>query len=235
MQGEKFCRQLLSVICRIGRSLDLLPPMLDTSSVKLSNKFTVMRLCFAPFFLLMYYIPIWSGSEMLARLSAFAMVPLLAVFELTDFFDGYFARKNNDVSDFGKLFDPFADIMLNLTVFICTMTSFDRISGGYMPVIIFVLILYRELSMNFLRMIASKQGVAIGARKGGKFKTVFYITSGFYVLLIESAIRLGFGFGEYMSVLHTVATVMFCICLALSYISFFDYLRNFSSYLRKDL
>ena len=194
-----------------------------------------MRICFAPVFFLIYYIPIWTGSDMFARLSAFSMAPLLAIFELTDFFDGYFARKNNDVSDFGKLFDPFADIMLNLTVFVCAMTSFDRISGGYMPVAIFVLILYRELGMNFLRMIASKQGVAIGARKGGKLKTVFYITSGFYVLLIESAIRLGFGFGEYMAVLHTVALVMFCICLALSYISFIDYLRNFSSFLRKDL
>ena len=194
-----------------------------------------MRVFFAPIFFLIYYIPIWTGTDMLARLSAFTMIPLLAVFELTDFFDGYFARKNNDVSDFGKLFDPFADIMLNLTVFICTVTSFDRISGGYMPVVIFVLILYRELSMNFLRMIASKQGVAIGARKGGKLKTVFYITSGFYVLLIESAIRLGFGFGEYMSLLHTIAIAMFCICLALSYISFIDYLKNFSSYLKKDL
>jgi len=194
-----------------------------------------MRVCFAPIFFLIYYIPIWTNSGMLARLSAFAMVPLLAIFELTDFFDGFFARRNNDVSDFGKLFDPFADIMLNLTVFVCAITSFDRISGGYMPVVIFVLILYRELSMNFLRMIASKQGVAIGARKGGKLKTVFYITSGFYVLLIESAIRLDFGFGEYMSLLHTVALGMFCVCLALSYISFIDYLRNFSSFIRKDL
>ncbi|MBQ7159164.1 MAG: CDP-diacylglycerol--glycerol-3-phosphate 3-phosphatidyltransferase [Treponema sp.] len=203
--------------------------------MRLSNKFTIMRVCFAPIFFLIYYIPIWTGSDVFARLSAFTMVPLLAIFELTDFFDGYFARKNNEVSDFGKLFDPFADVMLNLTVFVCMITSFDRISGGYMPVVVFVLILYRELSMNFLRMVASKQGVAIGARKGGKFKTVFYITSGFYALLIESAIRLGIGFGEYMSILHTVALVMFCICLALSYISFIDYLKNFSSYIRKDL
>ena len=169
------------------------------------------------------------------RISAFAMIPLLAVFELTDFFDGYYARKHGDVSDFGKLFDPFADVMLNLTVFICAMSSVNRIFGGYMPTVIFVLILYRELSMNFLRMIASKQGVAIAARKGGKCKTVFYIFSGFFALLIESAVRLGYGLGGYLPELHVVTVVLFSICLALSYISFVDYLRNFASILKKDM
>ena len=194
-----------------------------------------MRVCFAPIFLLLYYVPIWTGMDSLARASAFTMIPLLIIFELTDFFDGYFARKNNDVSDFGKLFDPFADIMLNLTVFICGMTSYNRITGGYMPVLVFVLILYRELSMNFLRMVASKQGFAIGARRGGKLKTVFYIMSGFYFLLIESAVRVGIGFGEYMTLLHHIALGMFVVCLALSYISFGDYLKNFASVLKKEL
>lgn len=195
----------------------------------------MMRVCFAPIFLLLYYTPIWTGMDVLARASAFSMIPLLIIFELTDFFDGYFARRNGEVSDFGKLFDPFADIMLNLTLFICAMKSYDRISGGYMPVVVFVLIMYRELSMNFLRMVASRQGLAIGARKGGKLKTVFYIISGFYFLLIESAVRLGIGFGEYTALLHHIALGMFIICLALSYISFGDYLKNFASVLKKEM
>ena len=194
-----------------------------------------MRVCFAPVFFLIYSIPIWTGSVLLQQISAYCMIPLLIIFELTDFFDGYYARKRGEVGDFGKLFDPFADVMLNLTVFLCVMTSVNRIFGGYMPSLIFVLILYRELSMNFLRMIASKQGVAIAARKGGKLKTVSYIVSGFFALAVESALRLGYGLGGYGSELHTVAVVLFSVCLVLSYFSFIDYLRIFASILKKDL
>ena len=203
--------------------------------MKLSNKFTLMRVCFAPVFFLIYSIPIWTGSVMLQQISSYCMIPLLIIFELTDFFDGYYARKRGEVGDFGKLFDPFADVMLNLTVFLCAMTSVNRIFGGYMPSLIFVLILYRELSMNFLRMIASKQGVAIAARKGGKLKTVSYIVSGFFALAVESALRLGYGLGGYGSELHTAAVVLFSICLVLSYLSFIDYLRMFASILKRDL
>lgn len=203
--------------------------------MKLSNKFTLMRVCFAPVFFLIYSIPIWTGSVLLQQISAYCMIPLLIIFELTDFFDGYYARKRGEVGDFGKLFDPFADVMLNLTVFLCAMSSVNRIFGGYMPSLIFVLILYRELSMNFLRMIASKQGVAIAARKGGKLKTVSYIVSGFFALAVESALRLGYGLGGYGSELHTAAVVLFSICLVLSYLSFIDYLRIFASILKKDL
>lgn len=203
--------------------------------MKLSNKFTLMRVCFAPVFFLIYSIPIWTDSALLQQISAYCMIPLLIIFELTDFFDGYYARKRGEVGDFGKLFDPFADVMLNLTVFLCAMTSVNRIFGGYMPPLIFVLILYRELSMNFLRMIASKQGVAIAARKGGKLKTVSYIASGFFALVVESALRLGYGLGGYGSELHTAAIMLFSICLVLSYLSFIDYLRIFASILKKDL
>lgn len=112
--------------------------------MKVSNKFTFARLIFAPVFFLLYNIPIWTGNKTLAFISAALMIPSLIVMELTDYWDGHYARKNNEVSDLGKLFDPFADVMLNLTVFISAMNSFDSKMGSYMPVIIFILIMYRE-------------------------------------------------------------------------------------------
>ena len=201
--------------------------------MKLSNRFTFMRFCFAPVFFILYYIPIWTSSPLLGRISAFVMIPLLAFFELTDYFDGHYARKNNEVSDFGKLFDPFADVMLNLTVFVCALHS-SWTGRGYIPLAIFLFIMYREFSMNFLRVIAMKNGVAIAARKGGKFKTVFYIISGFYMLALESACRLGIPLPA-VPVLHVGAVVMFVICLILSYASFIDYLVHFVPLVRNDL
>lgn len=198
--------------------------------MKTSNKFTFSRLVFAPVFFLIYNIPLWTGNDLLAKISAFIMIPLLAVFELTDYFDGHYARKNGEVSDFGKLFDPFADVMLNLTVFACSLKSSDSSMGSYIPLVIFVFIMYREFSQSFLRMVATRQGIAIAARKGGKIKTVFYIISGFAFLAVESAIRLGIlDFSAYYSIVRYVLTGFFAVCLLLSYISFIDYLKNFSS------
>ena len=140
----------------------------------LSNRFTLARVLFAPVFYLIFNIPVWTNSHILAVVSACVMIPLLALAEITDYWDGHYARKYNEVSDFGKIFDPFADVILNLTVFLCA------VSAGCMPIILFVLIFYREFCQSFLRMAALKKGIAIAARMGGKLKTVFYIISGFF-------------------------------------------------------
>lgn len=200
-------------------------------TMKTSNKFTLARVIFAPIFFLMYYIPVWTSNELLAKISAFVMIPLLALAQLTDYWDGHYARKSNEVSDFGKLFDPFADVMLNLTLFLCAQGS---VTGkGYMPIVLFVLILYREFSMNFLRMVAVSKGTAIAARKGGKFKTVFYIASGFLMLALETSFRLGFTdqVSAFVPLIRTILVVMFSICVLLSYLSFSDYIITFSKLL----
>ncbi len=193
--------------------------------MKLSNKITLSRAVFAPFFFLIYNIPLWTNSSILLKISACIMIPLLAVFELTDYWDGHYARKYGEVSDFGKLFDPFADVMLNLTVFMCAVSS------RYMPIVLFVLILYREFSQSFLRMVASKKGVAIAAKKGGKLKTVFYIISGFFFLTAESYARLGFTFlpDVVISAFNIVVKSLFVVCVLLSWGSFVDYIKSFYS------
>lgn len=202
--------------------------------MKISNRFTLARAIFAPFFYLLFNIPVWFDSSILKIISACLMIPLLVVFELTDYWDGHYARKYNEVSDFGKLFDPFADVLLNLTVFICA------VSAGYMPMVFFVLILYREFSQSFLRMIASKKGVAIAARKGGKLKTVFYIISGFFFLALESYKRFNFSFipesvnAMICAVLSWASIVLFALCVLLSWGSFIDYIKSFSSIVKGD-
>lgn len=200
--------------------------------MKTSNKYTLSRALFAPIFFLLYYIPIWTGS--FSKISAYVMIPLLIIFEFTDYLDGHSARKNNEVSDFGKIFDPFADVILNLTVFFCALTSINTELYRYMPLPILVLILYREFSMTFLRMVSISKGVAIAARKGGKFKTVFYIASGFFMLTCESALRLGFDLTSYFGIIKIISAVLFSICLVLSYVSFIDYIVHFAAVLKKE-
>lgn len=187
--------------------------------MKTADKFTCVRLFFAPLFFLLYMIPVWTGH--LGTVSVFILIPLLAFAEFTDYLDGHFARKNNEVSDFGKLFDPFADVVLHLTAFFC------YVSTGYMPVVVLVFIFYREFGMHFIRMVALKKGVTIAARKGGKLKTVLYIVSGCFSLAVESLIRLGLNISSYLLILKNIGICLYVFCLVASYVSFIDYLIHF--------
>ena len=80
--------------------------------------------------------------------------------------------------------------------------------------------------MLFRSMVAVKKGTAIAARKGGKFKTVMYVASGFFALFLETLIRLE-KVPENFSVLQNVSLVLFIICVLCSYISFIDYIVHF--------
>lgn len=193
--------------------------------MKLANKFTFVRIIFAPVLFLLYYIPIWTGK--FSFISLIIALPLLAFAEFTDYLDGHYARKHNVVSDFGKLFDPFADVILHLTSFVCLMQSY-KAGLSYMPSFIFLLIMLREFGQNFLRMVAAKKGTAIAARKGGKFKTVMYIVSEFYALFLELLIRINRVPANFET-LKLVSLILFIICLICSYASFIDYLIHFGS------
>lgn len=204
--------------------------------MKLSNKFTLVRVILAPIVLVLYFLPIWMGlSPATSKFSAVSLivtVVLLIFGELTDYWDGYYARKRNEVSDFGKLFDPFADVMLHLTTITCCMYSVNPVVHYNYPVIL-MLLFWREFSQSFLRMVAAKKGIAIGARKGGKFKTVMYISSGFYALACELVIRLNLDHRiPFFPVLVWISTGLFVVCVLCSYISFIDYLKTFGKTLK---
>ncbi len=193
-----------------------------------SNKFTIVRVISAPIVFLLYFIPIWTGK--FAAASMIILLPYLVFAEITDGLDGHYARKHNEVSDFGKVFDPFADVILHMSSFCCLMFSMssEMPMGGYMPAFVFVLLFYRELTMTFLRMVAAMKGTAIAARKGGKLKTVMYIVSAFYAFILELHVRCGFAVPyNSMRTMWGVGIGLFIICLCLSYISFIDYLIAF--------
>ena len=191
--------------------------------MKIADIFTLIRIILAPVFLIIYFIPEWFGFGNV--LSVWILLPLIIFAEFTDFLDGYFARKTNQVSDFGKLFDPFADVFLHLTVFFCYTLS------GYISPFIMLLFAYREFGMLFVRLLAAKKGVAIGARKGGKFKTVLYVIAGFFSLFLECAKRLGFSLPEN---LMYIGYIFYIMGLIASYVSFIDYLVNFIPVIKKD-
>lgn len=202
------------------RSLfDKVPLMMDTCSMNIANFFTASRIFTAPLFMLIYYLPRYTGMAHQTALTI--VIPLFIYMEFTDFLDGFFARKYKQVSDFGKLFDPFADVIANITVLLAFTMS------GYVPLLIFMIILYREMSILFLRMLARGNGITIAAKKGGKLKTVCYIFAEGFTLFIELLIALSAAGHGLIGYLITANKILYVIAAILSVGSFIDYLTGY--------
>lgn len=88
---------------------------------------------------------------------------------LTDFLDGFLARKYNIVTDFGKVLDAIADKVLVNGVLIIFATS------GIISPIYPVVIIFRDTIVDSIKMIAGQKSGAVGASKAGKIKTVFML------------------------------------------------------------
>ncbi len=91
---------------------------------------------------------------------------MFAVAIATDFVDGWWARKYNLVTDFGKIADPIADKALTGMAFVGLSII------GELPWLITILILVREWGITVFRMVLLRRGVVLAASKGGKIKTV---------------------------------------------------------------
>lgn len=180
----------------------------------LANKLTFFRVILSPLFFIIYLLP--------AR-AAWTVPVLILIFivsEITDWLDGLAARKRNETSDFGKLFDPFADTIMQVTCFLCFVID------GILPAVLFLLIIYRELSILFVRNLMLKKGITLGARLGGKIKTVTYIIAGGAALLTVSIQRLSI-FGFLVPYLKIGTLVIFIISVIISIVSFIDYILIF--------
>jgi CDP-diacylglycerol--glycerol-3-phosphate 3-phosphatidyltransferase len=129
---------------------------------------SLLRLVAVPVLIVLFYLG-WQVATF--------VVFIVAV--ISDFFDGFLARKFNQVSDLGTLLDTVADKVLVAAALVCL------VSERAIPAWIVVLILSREFLVTGLRSVAASQGVIIAAGKSGKLKAIFqYVTVG--ALLLEA-------------------------------------------------
>ena len=91
---------------------------------------------------------------------------LALLLELTDILDGQIARNYRQVTDFGKLFDPFSDAFCRFTLFL------GLYEIGVADLWMILLIFYRDSSISFFRTVAAVRNVVLSARTSGKVKAV---------------------------------------------------------------
>lgn len=147
----------------------------------------------------------------------FAASMVFAVASITDYFDGYLARRQKLITVYGKLMDPLADKFLVVSCLIMLQQL------GRVHPVVNMLLICRELGITSLRALASAEGVVIAASTGAKWKTTFQ--------MVAIGILIGYPFVESVP-LEPIGQVLLYLSLALSLISAKDYAVDFFRELR---
>ena len=182
--------------------------------MNLPNKLTILRIILTAAFMVFLF----SGG--VAAKVAALIVFLLA--SLTDILDGYIAKRNNQVTDFGKLMDPIADKILVLSAFLAFVEL------GLVPAWMVAIILFREVAVTALRGMALTKGKVISAGEGGKQKTIWQMCVIFIILIFVifdegSRSRFGFWTEKIAAIYKDAIFTLMCVTIALTLTSGISY------------
>lgn len=139
--------------------------------LNLPNILTISRIIITPVFLLAILM------ESLPHRFLIACI-IFSIGSITDAVDGYLARKNKQITNFGKFLDPIADKILTTSALLAFM------SMGLCNIWIVMIVLVREFAIASVRMIAATNGVVIPANIWGKIKTVSQMTFTILIMLL---------------------------------------------------
>jgi CDP-diacylglycerol--glycerol-3-phosphate 3-phosphatidyltransferase len=106
--------------------------------------------------------------------SSLLTAALFILASLTDYFDGYLARRNKSISDIGKILDPLADKLMVGSVLIM-LAAMDRPNEPSVPAWLIVVILARETAVTVIRGIALSEGMVMHAERLGKYKFILQV------------------------------------------------------------
>ena len=184
---------------------------LSTEIWNLPNALTLFRIFLVPF-LVVVLLTKFTGRE-------FVGLAIFLVAAITDFFDGWVARRRNQTTRLGALLDPIADKLLMSAAFI----SLVEMDPKHVPAWMVVIIIGREFAVSGLRSIAAQQGVTIAASPLGKGKMVSQV-------IAISLLILGYELGQF----RVVGTVALWGVMLFALASGLDYFVKFSRAILRD-
>lgn len=182
--------------------------------MSLANYLTFIRIIISPIFLIvyMYSEDLGIGTQFLP----YFLLGLTAISELSDAFDGYIARKYNQVTDFGKILDPMADSIYRISVFL----SFTQPPIN-LPIFLVFIIFYRDSVISTLRTVCALRGFALAARPSGKLKAILQAIAIFLILFMMIPQSLGI---MSQATLKFYSTIIVSIAAIYTLFSGFDYI-----------
>lgn len=143
--------------------------------MNLPNKITISRIFLIPIFIIILTIPFdwgeWNVGATTLPVTHFVAGLIFVIASLTDWLDGYIARKYNLITNMGKFLDPLADKLLVSAAFIL-LVELDLAAAW-----IVIAIISREFAVTGFRLVAAGEGVVLAASNMGKLKTVSQIAA----------------------------------------------------------
>ena len=183
------------------------------NNMNIANRLTIARIVMIPLFLLIMCFP----KDILGMVNVFhstlsvswvlAMI-IFTIASITDFLDGYLARKYHLITNFGKFADPLADKLLVMTAFI------TLVGAGVIPMWIVAIIVCRELAVTGLRLLLVNDGEVLAAAWSGKVKTATQMLAIIFLLIDDFPVK-GLPF--------SIGTILLYICLVATVYSGVDY------------
>lgn len=186
--------------------------------MNLPNKLTVVRLLSVPLFLVVYLFPydqmnfMMNSFDVLGTHLKYLDIVLFLIFafaSVTDYLDGYLARKNNQITTFGKFVDPIADKLIVNTTLLLLASSND------ISILIPIIMIARDTTVDAIRLLVSQKNVVLAASMLGKAKTMTQMLA--IVLLLLKNI----GFAYIGIPMDQVMIWLACIISVISGIDYF--------------
>lgn len=191
--------------------------------MNLPNRLSLVRICIVPLIACIYLFP-YAQFEIEVmeldfefvslRITNIIVLCLFIAASITDFLDGYIARKHQLVTSFGKFIDPIADKLLINTMFLLFAVN------GAAPIVPVMIMIWRDTIVDGLRMTAGNKGIVVAAGIMGKVKTVAQMLTIIVLLLNNLPFELlRFPMGELL--------LWFSMCVSvISGLSYFMQLKN---------
>lgn len=198
--------------------------------MNLPNKITVSRIVLSIIVLIMMVFPFYQigfewptyiiAGRITVSLKYLIAGILFIIASCTDFVDGYLARKNNQVTDFGKVMDAIADKILVNGILIVLAVD------GFISMAIPVIIITRDTFVDSIKMVGGKGGKAVGASMAGKIKTICMMTGVSLMLLYNLPFEL---------INIKVADGLIILATILSVVSGVQYFNTYKDVLCKEM
>ncbi len=179
--------------------------------LNLPNAITIGRIFLVPL-LVVVLLTKFEGHLILGVRKEFVGAAIFGLAALTDWLDGYLARRRKQVTPLGQFMDPLADKLL-ITAALVSLVQMD-LAQSWMVVVI----LGREIYVTVLRSLAQSRGVGIPASPLGKFKMVSQVTAILLLIL-----------GDHVPVVAMLGRVVLWVAMITAVASAFDYYKRFNS------
>ena len=193
--------------------------------MNIAHFFTLLRIFISPAFPLLYLKYEWFGITLFWL--PYVLLGLLIVSECSDLFDGFLARRRNQVTDLGRVLDPMADSITHISLFLTFTQGIIQL-----PLLLVLVFLYRDFFISTLRTLCALRGVALAARMSGKIKAVMQAVVAFLIIALMIPYTAGI---LSLNLLQQMSLFLVAVAALYTVVSVGDYIYANRVYIRKAL